>query len=93
MTSVLLGIGSNIEPQKNIKSAIDALRSLDATCQFSNVYEFEPVGFDGANVFNLAAKLQTNLGLNALIDQLKQIELAHGRAAQAKKIYRQKSRY
>ena len=85
MIDVLLGVGSNIEPKKNILHAVHELKRLDPNCQFSSLYEFEAVGFDGANVFNFVAKIKTSLALEALVKRLKAIELRYGKSPQAKK--------
>lgn len=85
MICVLLGIGSNIEPEHHILSGVKELRKLDQNCQFSHVYESEPVGFKGNNFYNLAAKLHTNLDLASLVAKIKEIEYRYGRSPEAKK--------
>ena len=84
MIPVLLGIGSNIEAKKNIIFAMNELRKLDSACRFSRVFESKAQGFDGENVFNLVAKLDTPLPIEQLVNKLKQIELISGRNAKAK---------
>ncbi len=44
MTRVYVSIGSNIEPARYVRLAIDALRDVFTDVQLSPVYETEPVG-------------------------------------------------
>lgn len=49
MITTYIGIGSNIEPEKHVKAAIDELKLLGSITQISTVYEAEPVGFSSNN--------------------------------------------
>lgn len=79
MTRVYLGIGSNIEREKNIRGCICALRERFDNLDISPVYECSPVGFDGENFFNLVVGLDTDQSLEQLTASLKEIEFAFGR--------------
>jgi 2-amino-4-hydroxy-6-hydroxymethyldihydropteridine diphosphokinase len=76
---VFLGIGSNIEPIKNIRSGLNDLRNLDARLKVSNTYESQAVGFEGPDFLNLVVMLETSNTLPGLVKILKRIEHHHGR--------------
>lgn len=79
MPRVYVSIGSNINPAQNIRSAVRALRAFFGPLEISNVYESEPVGFDGAYFYNLVAVFDTDLQVNDINKRLRQIEDRHGR--------------
>ncbi|MEP6483041.1 MAG: 2-amino-4-hydroxy-6-hydroxymethyldihydropteridine diphosphokinase, partial [Rudaea sp.] len=79
MTRVYLSLGSNIEPEKNLRDAIRELREKFGEIIVSPTYLFPAVGFDGADFLNSAAGIDTSmdaLGLNAWLHAL---EDRHGR--------------
>ena len=47
MNKVLLGLGSNVEPQKHMQRGLQAIAELDADYVVSPVYQSPAVGFDG----------------------------------------------
>ena len=71
---VLLGLGSNIEPELNLELGVHALQQLDANIQISQSVRSKAVGFKGADFINSIAILHTKLDLLELKKQLKQIE-------------------
>ncbi|MFT5719629.1 MAG: 2-amino-4-hydroxy-6-hydroxymethyldihydropteridine diphosphokinase [Oleiphilaceae bacterium] len=79
MNTVLLSLGSNIDRTKNITAALDSLNELCGRLSISSVYESEPVGFTGDCFFNLIVKIETDLSLQILTEQLKRIEDENGR--------------
>lgn len=76
---VWLSLGSNIEPEANIRSAVAALKRRFGDLIVSPVYENEPVGFDGDPFLNLVVGFDTKQSAKALADILRQIEDEHGR--------------
>lgn len=69
MVDIFIGIGSNIEPQKNVYQAIELLRMKFPSIVFSRVFESESVGFDGDKFLNLVAKFKVkNLDPNRSSD-------------------------
>ncbi len=78
-TTVYLGLGSNIEPAKHIRSAIVALRHAFGPLDISPIYESRAVGFEGDNFLNLVVQLATHQTLSELIDTLHSIEDRLGR--------------
>jgi 2-amino-4-hydroxy-6-hydroxymethyldihydropteridine diphosphokinase len=55
VVDIYIGIGSNIDPFKNIPAALEVLRDAFPSIKFSRVFESEAVGFDGDNFLNLVA--------------------------------------
>jgi len=79
MSQVVLSLGSNIDPAFNIRKAVAELRSRYADLQISPVYESEAIGFDGDNFLNLVVVLETDVSLERLATELKQLEDRYGR--------------
>lgn len=85
MPDLSLSIGSNINPERNLRLAIARLRAEFGSARCSTVYESEPVGFDGDNFLNLAVVITTELPLDTIITRLKNIEDLLGRDRQQPK--------
>ena len=80
MTSkAYLSLGSNVEPEKHLRSAIDALRARFGDVVVSPVYRVPAVGFDGPDFLNAAAIVETDLSPFALVEWLQDLERANGR--------------
>jgi 2-amino-4-hydroxy-6-hydroxymethyldihydropteridine diphosphokinase len=79
MPQVFVGIGSNIERDKNIRGGVADLRRRFGELSLSSVYESEPVGFDGNNFYNMIAAFDSDEGVEAVTKALHEIEDAHGR--------------
>lgn len=79
MTQVFLGLGSNLDREKNIRAGLHALTNIFGDLKLSQVYESESVGFKGSNFYNLVASLQTDLTIAELSETLKKIEDENGR--------------
>jgi len=65
---VILLIGSNIEPAKNVKHCLSLLSQKTTVIGKSNVWETKAFGNSGPNFYNLAVRILTQLGM----DQIKQ---------------------
>ena len=74
-----LSLGSNIEPEKNLRSALMALRARFGEVIVSPVYRMTAVGFEGPEFLNAAAIIDSDLDPFALTRWLHGIESAHGR--------------
>ncbi|WP_286239854.1 2-amino-4-hydroxy-6-hydroxymethyldihydropteridine diphosphokinase [Neptuniibacter halophilus] len=85
MAQVYLSIGSNIQREQHILSALSALLTHFSPISFSAVYESQAVGFDGDNFYNLVAGFETDMPLAELSPLLKQIEDENGRCRQGPK--------
>jgi len=79
MARVFLSLGSNIEAEKNIRSSLRILKELYSDMAVSSVYESEAVGFQGDNFLNLVVALNTELTVQALHEEMNELEELHGR--------------
>ena len=79
MAKAYLSLGSNLDAEANLRSAIDALRGRFGEVLMSPVYRTRSVGLDGADFLNAAAIIDTDLDPLALNDWLHALEDAHGR--------------
>lgn len=79
MTSVYISIGSNIQPAKNICSALSALQTRFGNLCLSAVYQNPAVGFKGDDFYNLVAGFETSDSIEIIEKELNVIEHAHGR--------------
>lgn len=87
MVDIFVGIGSNIEPQKNISKALVLLRDRFPSIEFSSIFESEAIGFKGDNFLNIVGKFNLNEveSLSELVTSLKEIEIQLGRQRADKK--------
>ncbi len=79
MTTALLSLGSNLQPQQHLHAAVEALRARFGTITVSPAYRTAAVGFDGPDFLNNAVAIETDLPLQTLDDWLHALEDAHGR--------------
>jgi 2-amino-4-hydroxy-6-hydroxymethyldihydropteridine diphosphokinase len=59
MAHVYVSLGSNIDPEDNLRLAVDELRRLYGDVQVSAVYRSTAVGFDGDDFLNLVAAFES----------------------------------
>lgn len=74
-----LSLGSNLEPERHLRTALGALRARFGELNVSPTYRFPAVGFDGPDFLNLAVGLDSDLDPVALDDWLHALEDRHGR--------------
>lgn len=74
-----LSLGSNVEPERHLRAAIEALGARFGKVRVSPVYRTPAVGFDGPDFLNAAAIVDSDLEPQALNDWLHALEDAHGR--------------
>lgn len=79
MATVLLSLGSNIEPRRHLDAAVAALRARFGTVVVSAYYRTPAVGFEGADFLNAGARIETDLEPEVLNQWLHKLEAAHGR--------------
>lgn len=79
MPLCFISIGSNINREHNIHSALDALQCEYGQLQRSSIYESDAVGFAGDAFYNLVIAFHSNQDVLQIVLHLKQIETAHGR--------------
>lgn len=85
MTEVFVAIGSNVEAEKNIRTAVRLLREKFGDLRRSPVYRNPAVGFEGDDFLNLVVSFDTALSVDALRAALDAIELACGREREARR--------
>ncbi len=74
-----LSLGSNIEPEKNLRAAIAGLRERFGDVLLSPWYRTPAVGFEGADFLNTAARIETDLSPEQLDAWLHALEDRHAR--------------
>jgi 2-amino-4-hydroxy-6-hydroxymethyldihydropteridine diphosphokinase len=74
-----ISLGSNIEPERNLRGAVAALRERFGEVQVSPVYRTRAVGFDGPDFLNAIVAIESDVHPFALNDWLHALEIAHGR--------------
>ena len=79
MSTAWLSLGSNLEPERHLPAAAQALRERFGPVVFSPVYRTPAVGFEGPDFLNAAAALQTDLDPYELNHWLHALEDAQGR--------------
>ena len=79
MARVYLSLGSNVEPQRHLRAALQELRQRFGELAVSPAYRSRSVGFDGPDFVNLAVGLETGLSPEALNVWLHELEDRHGR--------------
>jgi len=80
MSKVYIGIGSNVDREKNINSCIKCFREKYSNIILSPLYETSSMGFDGPNFYNLVCSFETNQNIIKLKKELSIIEKNHGRS-------------
>ena len=83
MARVFLGLGSNVEAEQHIGSAVNVLRELYPDLIASAVYESEAVGFQGDNFLNMVVAFTAEEGVERISELIHEIEDAHGRERNA----------
>ena len=68
--TVYLGVGSNVDAERNLQLAWRELALLGSDLVASDVFRNAPVGFDGEDFFNLVVRMRSTRGPAALLDAL-----------------------
>jgi 2-amino-4-hydroxy-6-hydroxymethyldihydropteridine diphosphokinase len=79
LVPVYVAAGSNIEPERNLAQAVEALERAFPGIRFSPWYRNRAAGFEGEDFINLAAGFETSLPLHEVIGRLQAIETLCGR--------------
>ena len=85
MATVYLGLGSNIEPEKNLGMAIRELRQRYGELDVSTVYRSAAVGFDGPDFLNLVVGLRSEDSPLAICEEIERLHNLAGRARKGEK--------
>ena len=83
MAKIYISIGSNIEPEQNIRQGTKQLCCLFSNITVSSVYQSEAIGFNGSDFYNLVVAAETSLSISEVNATLKDIEFANGRKPSA----------
>lgn len=79
MTTVLLSLGSNVQPRRHLHAAVAALAERFGAITVSPAYRTAAVGFDGPAFLNNAVAIETDLDLHTLDAWAHALEDRHGR--------------
>ena len=85
MPLCFISIGSNINREHNITSALDTLQCAFGEIKHSSIYESASVGFAGAAFYNLVSAFHCDQEIMCISQQLKSIEVDHGRVRNKEK--------
>lgn len=80
MAQVYVSVGSNIDREFNIRSAIRALRAHYEVLQLSTVYDCPAIGFEGDDFYNLVVAFDTDEDVMTVVQVLHGIECDHQRS-------------
>ena len=83
VVKIYLGIGSNIEPKKNISAGLKSLETLFFILDISPTYLAPSFGFKGDDFHNLVVAAETELSITDVLNALRTIEFEHGRPEHA----------
>ena len=78
-TEVFLSLGSNIDPEQNLKYACRELKKAFGNIQISSVYRNKPIGFEGNDFLNIVVKVKSSFNPNEMLDYLRGLEAATGK--------------
>ena len=76
---VYISLGSNIDADKNIRSALVLLKKEQPEMLVSPMYQTSAVGFEGDDFLNCIAKIITDKSADDIFAWFRQIEADHGR--------------
>ena len=79
MATIYLGLGSNVDPEANLRAAVDELRKRFRQVVLSPVYQSAAVGFEGDDFLNLVARVESDLGPREVIVEIEAIHDLAGR--------------
>ncbi len=84
MPTIYLGIGSNIDPQKNLALALKELERRFGKLRKSSVYRSKAFGFDGDEFLNMVVALDSELPPAEIHAQLEDVHRAAGRDSETR---------
>lgn len=78
---VLVSVGANLQPEENIRAALQAMRQRFGHLLISPVYKNQAVGFDGPDFYNLVVEFNAQDNPYQIASALRHIEKQQGREA------------
>ncbi|MFT5500324.1 MAG: 2-amino-4-hydroxy-6-hydroxymethyldihydropteridine diphosphokinase [Woeseiaceae bacterium] len=85
MAVIYLGIGSNLNPQENLRLALCELEKRFSLRKISPVYRNKALGFEGGDFLNAVVCVETELDPTAVCHELQIIHDIAGRKRDARK--------
>lgn len=85
MTKALVAAGSNVDPVRNLRRALDSLVAHYSVLRTSRAYRNRAVGFEGEDFVNLVIAIETDDDVHAVVVRLQEAEQLCGRARDAPK--------
>lgn len=82
---VFISVGSNIEPVRHIRTALQSLRERFGPLQVSSAYRNRAAGFAGEDFLNLVVGLTTTEPARAVVAELERLHAAAGRVRGAER--------
>ena len=79
MAKVYLGLGSNIDPEENLRRGVRELRQRFGELELSDVYRSAAAGFEGDDFLNLVVGMKTDHSPLAINEQIEEIHRIAGR--------------
>ena len=79
MARIFVGVGSNIDRERNIQAGLSALSGAFGELTVSTIYESEAIGFAGDNFFNLVVGFDSAQTPGQVAAALSAIEYRFGR--------------
>jgi 2-amino-4-hydroxy-6-hydroxymethyldihydropteridine diphosphokinase len=79
MPEIFVGLGSNIEPEANLREALAELRRRFGALECSSVYRSPAFGFVGPEFLNMVVGFSADASVDALELVLSDLENARGR--------------
>jgi 2-amino-4-hydroxy-6-hydroxymethyldihydropteridine diphosphokinase len=76
---VYLGLGSNIDAEKNLRLGIAELRRVFGKVEVSPVYRSGALGFEGPDFLNLVAALESEMEPFEIVEHIERIHAIAGR--------------
>jgi len=83
VASVYLGLGSNIDPEENLRLGVRELQRRFGELRISRLYQSAPLGFEGADFLNFAVGLESNETPANIHQQIEAIHKVAGRQSGA----------
>lgn len=79
MASVYLGIGSNIQPEKNLSLGVRELRKHYGELDVSSVYRSKAFGFEGNDFLNLVVRFESEESPGEICNEIDRLHNLSGR--------------
>jgi len=85
MSTVYLGLGSNVRPEENLSFGVRKLRQKYGELDVSSVYRSAAIGFDGDDFLNLVVGLQSDDTPVEICEEIERLHNLVGRKRGSKK--------